>query len=81
MTAPAVAAPGRVTVRHDRRARRFLFGCTCGWKGDTANLSLAAQPIAEHLRICTGKPPFSRKPYRPERFADSTINYPKPPEN
>ena len=68
-----------VAIDYDRRAGRFVFACECSWHGSTKNLSLAAQPIAEHSKVCDGKPPSSRTPYEPERHATDRIVYPKPP--
>jgi hypothetical protein len=73
MTTPAV------TIEHNRRARRFLFGCTCGWSGDTASLYRAAAAFEEHLRACDGEPPVSRTAYTPEDYEGRPTTYPKPP--
>lgn len=67
----------RVHIEYDCRARRFGFACTCGWRGDTASLYRVAAAFEEHLRGCNGEPPFSSKPYRPERY-DVPATSPKP---
>lgn len=55
-------------IAYERRAHRFALACTCGWTGNTTNLSVVAQPIAEHLRACDGDRPKARTPYNADTF-------------
>jgi hypothetical protein len=62
-----------VTVDYERRAHRFDLACTCGWTGRTTNLSVVAQPIAEHLRVCDGEPRKRRKPYDADSYERTCV--------
>ena len=69
-----------VTIEYDARARRFEFWCDCAWTGHTRDLAVVTQPIAEHLRVCDGTRPSSRKPYNADRF-DRSYTVPLPAED
>ena len=69
-------------LEYDREARCFVFVCSCGWEGDTANLYRAAVGIDAHLRACDGERPTRRDGhYRPENHPDARVSHlPKYPE-